>query len=410
MSDARRLIAALKRAGALLTTVESCTGGLLASRLTDVPGASEVFWGGAVTYRNSAKTALARVPAQALARDGAVSERMAAAMARGGLARLARAAERPRALLAISVTGLAGPRGDGSGLRIGTGFVGVATRARGSRKQKLSVFAVRPPSSKLSRQAHKRRFANEALRHAASAAAALLAGATGCSSGPSGRYQHAIHHLALDNVQFRRPPVESATDSVDPDEEGYRTTPMPSARLGCQNRHEFFANLDFGKVGNCLNSIKEEYRAFYRLERDIQPKLVLEDPEKAPQCLRELLPELPVPREIVFQTDEEAENPLSCYASRLDLSADRFLGIPNPLKHTYVQVGFPLISPDLAATPARTVNFLASWVLTPFFSDTRELSAKVVPNVVCRACMGDMGLLKPEDRPVYWPASPDGNP
>jgi PncC family amidohydrolase len=90
--------------GLTLATAESCTGGLVAARLTSVPGSSDVFVGGAVTYANARKEADLGVPAAVLAEHGAVSAEVAAAMARG-------AREHLEADVAIAVTGIAGPDG-----------------------------------------------------------------------------------------------------------------------------------------------------------------------------------------------------------------------------------------------------------------------------------------------------------
>ena len=98
------VIEACRARGLTLATAESCTGGLIAGRLTDVPGASDVFVGGVVAYANEVKQAALDVPASLIATHGAVSAEVALAMADGARARLG-------ADVAVSVTGIAGPDG-----------------------------------------------------------------------------------------------------------------------------------------------------------------------------------------------------------------------------------------------------------------------------------------------------------
>jgi nicotinamide-nucleotide amidase len=98
------VLEACRRRGLRLATAESCTGGLVAARLTNVPGASDVFVGGIVAYADAVKAAELGVPDEVLARHGAVSAETAAAMAAGVRARL-------EAQVAVAVTGIAGPGG-----------------------------------------------------------------------------------------------------------------------------------------------------------------------------------------------------------------------------------------------------------------------------------------------------------
>lgn len=118
--------------GLKIATAESCTGGLIASRITDVPGSSETFVEGLVCYANEAKTDLLGVPPDVIARHGAVSEEVAIAMAEG--ARLRAGAD-----IAISDTGIAGPGGGSDEKPVGLVFVGIAT-ASGARAER-NLFA-----------------------------------------------------------------------------------------------------------------------------------------------------------------------------------------------------------------------------------------------------------------------------
>ena len=114
------VITMLRRRGLTLATAESCTGGLIAKRLTDVPGASAAFRGGVVSYTNEVKRDVLGVPQELLDTRGAVSEPVARAMAQG--ARRITGAD-----LAVSVTGVAGPDRDERGNEVGTVFVGLCT-------------------------------------------------------------------------------------------------------------------------------------------------------------------------------------------------------------------------------------------------------------------------------------------
>ena len=104
-----------------LAVAESCTGGWISNKLTNVPGASAVFLAGYVTYANEAKTRTLGVPAELIAAHGAVSAPVAKAMAEG--ARTANNAD-----LAISTTGIAGPGGGGAEKPVGTVFIALAQR------------------------------------------------------------------------------------------------------------------------------------------------------------------------------------------------------------------------------------------------------------------------------------------
>jgi nicotinamide-nucleotide amidase len=112
----------LRAAGRTISVAESCTGGLVSSRLTDVPGSSDYVLAGVVAYSNESKTALLGVRPALIEQHGAVSEPVAVAMAEG-------ARERNHASIGVGITGIAGPGGGSGAKPVGT--VAIATVAEG---------------------------------------------------------------------------------------------------------------------------------------------------------------------------------------------------------------------------------------------------------------------------------------
>jgi nicotinamide-nucleotide amidase len=104
MNAAEALLSAAKKAGVMVATAESCTGGMIAAAITDIAGSSAIFDRGFVTYSNAAKEAMLGVRKATLDAHGAVSEEVAREMAEGAL-------RHSDATLAVAVTGIAGPGG-----------------------------------------------------------------------------------------------------------------------------------------------------------------------------------------------------------------------------------------------------------------------------------------------------------
>ena len=116
----KRIIDILTEAKKTIVTAESCTGGMIASALTDIPGASAAVYGGYVTYANTAKSRMIHVQARLIRDYGAVSNQVARAMADG-------ARNTARADYAVAVTGIAGPDGGSDKKPVGLVYVAVSS-------------------------------------------------------------------------------------------------------------------------------------------------------------------------------------------------------------------------------------------------------------------------------------------
>ena len=122
MQAARALLDLCRSKRLILAAAESCTGGLLAATLTEIPGSSDVFERGFITYSNEAKRAMLGVTPMTLAKHGAVSRETAEAMATGVLAHAP-------VDLAVSITGIAGPGGAVPGKPVGLVYLAAASRS-----------------------------------------------------------------------------------------------------------------------------------------------------------------------------------------------------------------------------------------------------------------------------------------
>lgn len=153
----KTIVVELKRRNLILCTVESCTGGLIASRITDVSGASEIFWGALITYDNSAKSELCHIPQKLIQKATPVSPQIAKKMAQGGIDQIHRALKQKgiktisslsslaptratstrvthtkqsainKNFIAISTSGIAGPTGGTPEKPVGLCYVGIAS-------------------------------------------------------------------------------------------------------------------------------------------------------------------------------------------------------------------------------------------------------------------------------------------
>jgi len=123
MSPERKIAECLKKSRQTLAIAESCSGGLIAHRITNIPGSSAYFKAGFVTYSNAAKQGILKIPTTVLRRHGAVSRPTAARMAQN-------ARKTAQADLGIGVTGIAGPSGGTTQKPVGLVYIAVSKRSR----------------------------------------------------------------------------------------------------------------------------------------------------------------------------------------------------------------------------------------------------------------------------------------
>ncbi len=146
LREAEDLLARCRAARLRIATAESCTGGLIAGYLTEIPGSSDVLNRGFVTYSNESKAEMLGVDPSLIARVGAVSEEVARAMAEGALSR-------SPAELAVAVTGIAGPGGGSEAKPVGLVHFAAARRGGKTMAERL-VFPVDRTAVRLATVGH----------------------------------------------------------------------------------------------------------------------------------------------------------------------------------------------------------------------------------------------------------------
>lgn len=226
---------------------------------------------------------------------------------------------------------------------------------------------------------------------------------SGCSSA-SKKSVHSIHQLWLYNLHYRRPPQIGADPDAAYGELEYESHPKPNAQFDCLPLKNLFSNLNLDSIRSCLQSSNQMMMSqslYYELHREISPYLALQDPDQAPDCFRALLVNIPIPREIFFQSNEGGQ--LNCYSSRIWLSKDVFLGIKDSLSSFNVEVKFPI--PNLPTTHDETLMLLTSWVMMAYWDDSGHgFVSRIVPDDMCQKCMGRENMFLEGDRlPPLWP-------
>lgn len=221
----------------------------------------------------------------------------------------------------------------------------------------------------------------------------------GCSSAPKDEFE--IENWLEAPIRVRRPPGQAADPTANPGDPFYSTESASLTDFHCRKYDVLFQKVNLPALRECFTEeIRQKGVFYFKLVRGDQPKLVLDyDPddikenpkEVPPACIREIIPELPVPREVFFLSREQHEN--ACYSARLDLESGQVLGIQHSFSEVAVEVQLPIPSPP--ETDEEMKRFLMGWILRPFFrshgetSERSFLKAKYVPWKICERCFGD---------------------
>lgn len=207
-------------------------------------------------------------------------------------------------------------------------------------------------------------------------------------------------------MRVRRPKTESANPVAQAGGSDYQTTKEVDPRFDCRPVDSLFPEFQASKLRACFLTIAPNTTVTYRFVRKAQPYFEIDEPEEAPECLVHYLKTIPVPREIIFQTPVKSN--LDCYTARVDLESSEKFGIKMPMARLDMNVRFPLRR--LPSDDADTLRLIQGWALTPFFKDVRnadsvpEVSATLMPERLCKACMGEKTLSKDlELEAPLWP-------
>jgi hypothetical protein len=185
-----------------------------------------------------------------------------------------------------------------------------------------------------------------------------------------------------------------------------RRSMPPESDPACKPPEWLFSSINHDELLRCLS---DEFGQISRLEYKLVwgdlPELVLEDPELAPACMLQNLPKIPVPREFFFLADAPDRKDPLCYASGLPERPDQIKGITLPIAKYSVMVEVPVVPKP--RTHADLDRVLSSWALAPFYwvKEEQKISAKVMPDAICRACFGS-DLDKIEERARTSPTWP----
>ena len=246
---------------------------------------------------------------------------------------------------------------------------------------------------------------------------------TSLSPSGGGNSSRKVLRLIPFTLRMRRPPVAGADPKAGPGGADYVSHPFPNQHLDCETAEAIFKDIPLTELRGCLATLAKagppHLEIRYRLKRSFVPELELdgldsESPDAPPACLKKSLPRIPVPREIFFQAPYSQEptaqeDLISCFSSRLNVEANETSGVRLPTNRVALRLDFSPISPSFVVPKddAETRMLLLSWAISPFWQqeEMRYLPAVIVPDTLCRQCIGEKNLWRLQGPPpVLWPS------
>ncbi len=226
----------------------------------------------------------------------------------------------------------------------------------------------------------------------------------GCSS-IAMQSDRSVQRIFWENLHFRRPTLSGADPQAQSTlDGGYLRTTKVSATLDCEPIKSLFKEVDFALLRSCLvqlSKLQSAKEIYFELVRDVMPYLKLKDSKEVPECVRQSMSVLPVPREIVYQTNEGGV--LSCYSSRIPLAEEELIGIEAFLFKARLKITLPIA--HLPDGDQELTDLLTTWVIAPFYRDgDQQLLGALVPDSACGVCMNRSSISPHvQSVPPMWP-------
>jgi hypothetical protein len=217
--------------------------------------------------------------------------------------------------------------------------------------------------------------------------------------------QSVVEQVNVLAVAYHRPSYEPAM---------HDDFKVKNRNLACQHANEIWSESvrNYSKVNECLNSIQDGNATYFYVPA-VQPYLELDiEEEKNPKCLKEVLKQIPLPREIYYLGYKESgsldRNEQECYSTSFGIDTNQLMKIPTGFLKKKIELPFPL------SRSLKTANDLSLWLMVTTFtilmSDEQadgRLWATPVPESVCRQCFKHDALFDDKRsgkiRPVFWP-------